>query len=137
MDGLTSDTSHTFEGQAAVIGGVHAGEGSDSVWFDIFGRTFAILELHSLFAISVALLVVTPLILIGLNVWLAKIDKWYLFARRKQLEDGEVISLNGFRGFFRFPCVFVISTAAVIGLAFLVNKVNPYIVYSSEYSVWR
>ena len=137
MKGLSSDTSSTFEGQSTAEGGVHAGKGSDGVWFDVFGRTFAIFKLHSLFAISVTLLVVTPLILIGLHVILAKTDRWYLFSRKKSLGEGqEAIPINGLRGFVRFPIVIVVSTAAVVGLGFLLTKINPYICYSSEYVVW-
>ena len=135
--GLSSDTSSTFEGEPTVDGGVGAGKGSDAVWFDIFGRTFAVLQLHALFAISVTLLVVTPLILIALHVVLARTDRWYLFSRKKILAaDEETVPINGLRGFFRFPAVVVVSTAAVVGLAFLIAKVNPYICYSSEYAVW-
>ena len=39
--------------------------------------------------------------------------------------------------FFRLPIVFVIATGAVVGLAFLVVRFNPLIVYSSPYAVWR
>ncbi len=137
MQGLSSDTSSTFKGEAAVDGGVDAGSGSEAVWFDVFGRTFAVFQLHTLFAISVTLLVVTPLILIALHVILARTDRWYLFSRKKILaEDEEAVHINGLRGFFRFPTVVVVSTAACVGLAFLITKVNPYICYSSEYAVW-
>jgi hypothetical protein len=87
MDGLTSDLSGKFDGSPAVAGGVHAGKGHDSVFFDLFGRAFTIFKLHTLFAISVTLLVVTPLFLIGLEIILAKADKWYLLARKKDLGD--------------------------------------------------
>jgi hypothetical protein len=140
MQGLTSDTSSIFDGEATVKGGVHAGEGTDSVWFDLFGRSFVVFQLHSIFAVSVTLLVVTPLILIGLNILLTRSGKWYLFSRKGYVhssEDDDYISLGGWKGFFRFPIAIVAATAAVVGLAFLVMKVNPYIVYSSEYAVWR
>jgi Peptidase family M28 len=141
MEGLTSDTSSTFGGDPTVKGGVSAGRGSDSVWFDMFGRSFAVFELHTLFAISVTFLVVTPFILIALNVALVKTDKWYLFARYSYPEgaheDEDPVYFRGWRGFFRFPIVFIVSMAALVGLAFLVTKVNPCIAYSSEYAVWR
>jgi hypothetical protein len=47
------------------------------------------------------------------------------------------VQLNGWRGFFRLPIVFAIATATVIGLAYLVVRVNPLIIYSSPYAVWR
>jgi hypothetical protein len=142
MESLTSDTNFRFDGPATVDGGVHSGRGSDAVWFDLFGRAFAVFQLRTLFAISVTLLIVTPLILIGTNILLSRADKWYLFARKKHLQsldddDDDIIPLDGFRGFFRFPIAFIVATAAVVGLAFLVTKINPYIVHSSEYAVWR
>ncbi|KIW06175.1 uncharacterized protein PV09_02660 [Verruconis gallopava] len=136
MDGLTSDLSDKFEGPPAVAGGVHAGKGHDSVFFDLFGRTFAIFQLHTLFAISVTLLVVTPIVLIGVELILIKSDKWYLFARKQDMGDAGVVQIRAFRGFFRFPLVFTVSTAAVVGFGLLVAKVNPYVLYSSPYSVW-
>jgi len=138
--GLTSDKSSTFNGESSVPGGVASGHGSDSVWFDLFGRAFAVFPLKTLFATSVTLLVVTPFILIGLNILLVRSDKWYMFSRKGYLhssEDDNYVSLDGWRGVFRFPVAVVLATAAAFGLAFLVTKVNPYIVYSSEYAVWR
>ncbi|KAF2424422.1 endoplasmic reticulum metallopeptidase 1 [Tothia fuscella] len=139
LQGLTSDTSDTFNGDVTVEGGVSSGRGADTVWFDLFGRVFAVFELNILFAISVSLLVVTPLTLIALHIILVKTDKWYPFARKGYLrssEDDDYVSFNGWRGLFRTPVAVVLATAATIGLGFLVAKLNPYIVYSSEYSVW-
>ncbi|KAK5160831.1 hypothetical protein LTR04_004518 [Oleoguttula sp. CCFEE 6159] len=139
VEGLSSDRSPTFEGKTSRDGKAGANAGSDGVWFDIFGRAFAVFQLHTLFALSVTLLVVTPLVLIALNVVLSKTDKWYLLSRRRYLhsvDDDDPIPLNGWRGFFRYPIVFIAATAAVVGLAFLLTKINPYIIYSSEYAVW-
>lgn len=36
----------------------------------------------------------------------------------------------------RFPIAFIVSTAAVLALAYLITKINPHIFYSSEYAVW-
>ena len=141
LEGLTSETSSTFEGDSTTEGGVPSGKGSDSVWFDLFGRKFAIFKLHTLFAISVTLLVVTPVVLIAVQTAVSRTDRWYLFARYRHPEgaheEEEPVYFKGWRGFFRFPIVFVISSAAVVGIAFLIAKVNPYISYSSEYAVWR
>jgi hypothetical protein len=85
------------------------------------------------------LLVVAPLTLIGLTVGLSKADKNYLFARKAYVhssDDDQPVHLNGWRGFFRFPIIFAIATAVVVGLAYLVVRVNPFIVYSSPYAVW-
>ena len=140
VDGLSSDDSDRFDGPTYSNGTVNSGEGSSGVWFDLFGRGFAVFQLHTLFALSVTLLVVSPVILIALHVTLSKLDKMYLFARKAKVEtqeDVETVPLYGWKGFFREPIAFVIATAAVVGLAFLQTKINPYIVYSSEYAVWR
>jgi hypothetical protein len=88
----------------------------------------------------VSLLVVTPLVLIGLTFGLSKANKNYLFARKAYMfssDDDHPIHLYGWRGFFRFPIIFAIATAVVVALAYLVVRVNPIIVYSSPYAVWR
>ncbi|KAL8963954.1 MAG: hypothetical protein Q9183_004818, partial [Haloplaca sp. 2 TL-2023] len=114
-------------------------QGTDAVWFDLFGRILAVFQLQTLFALSVTLLVVAPLILIVFSVILSKVDKYYLFSRKKTLarDDGdESIRLDGLKGLFQLPFVFVLSSAAAIALAFAVQKLNPYVVYSSPYAVW-
>ncbi|KAF2101504.1 hypothetical protein NA57DRAFT_33880 [Rhizodiscina lignyota] len=136
---MTSDTGTEFDGEARDDGKVNSGKGSEGVYFDMFGRALAVFQLHTLFALSVTLLVVTPIVLIAIHIGLAKSGKWYLFARRKLVEiDGQEVQIDflGWRGFFRYPVAFVVSSGAVVALAFLQTKVNPFIIYSSEYSVW-
>ncbi|KAI4240348.1 MAG: hypothetical protein L6R40_005174 [Gallowayella cf. fulva] len=114
-------------------------KGSDAVWFDLFGRFLAVFKLRTLYALSIALLVVAPVILVVIGFVLYKIDKLYLLSRKKQVEhdDGdESVLLHGWKGFFQYPMLVVLASAAVIGLAFLVVKLNPYIVYSSPYAIW-
>ena len=140
--GLASVTNNEFSGSgdASHVGKVDAGKGSDAVWFDILGKAFVVFQLHTMFALCVTLLVVAPLTLIGLTVGLSKTGKNYLFARKAYVhssDDDQPVHLNVWRGFFRFPIVFVIATAVVVGLAYLVVRVNPFIVYSSPYAVWR
>jgi hypothetical protein len=139
VDGLTSDTSSTFEGDSTGKGKVHSGSGSDAVWFDMFGESFVIFDLHTLFALSVTLLVVSPIFVIATIALLSKLDRFYMFSISTRAHDpsGDLrVSLGGFKGFFRFPIIFAVSSAAVIGTAFLLTKLNPMIVYSSPYSVW-
>jgi hypothetical protein len=142
--GLASDTSDKFSShedeRQPSDSNARTGHGTDAVWFDIFGKIFVVFELHTMFALCVTLLVVAPLLLIGLTVGLSKADKNYLFARKAYMfssDDDHPIHLYGWRGFFRFPIVFVIATAVVVALAYLVVRVNPLIVYSSPYAVWR
>jgi len=140
--GLASDSSYKFSGSGKPRedGKVDAGTGTDSVWFDLFGKAFVIFRLHTLFALCVTLLVVAPVAMIALTIGLSKADKNYLFATKKYIhssDDDEAVQLNGWRGFFRFPLAFSVATAAVVGLAYLVVKINPYIIYSSPFAVWR
>jgi hypothetical protein len=138
--GLSSDTSSQFTGKARGEGMVNSGRGTDAVWFDLFGSTLVLFELHTLFAVSVTLLVVAPLFLLTLTILLAKADKLYIFCSQGVAENNEVearVRIDGWRAFLRTPIVFAVAGSAAIATAFLINKVNPYIVYSSEYAVWR
>ena len=142
VSGLAADTSATFNGSSKDKSSdkVDSGKGTDAVWFDIFGKAFVVFRLHTMFALCVTLLVVAPLVLIALTMTLAKIDKMYLFATKQYVhsaDDDEAVQMDGWRGVFRFPVAFVLATAAVIGLAYLVVKINPLIVYSSPFSIWR
>ena len=139
MQGLTSDTSTIFEGKDPDKGKVASGKGSTGVWFDIFGSAMAVFRLRTLFALSVTLLVVAPLSLIVIGAILYKVDKLYLFSSSKHhhhAEGDDSVPTKGWRGAFRWPIAFILATAAVVGLAFLVSDVNPYILSSSQYSIW-
>ena len=136
---LTSDADLAFEGESLAKGGVDAGHGHRGVWFDLFGRAFAVFRLHTLFSLSVTLLVVAPVFLLGTLLILYNFDKLYLFSGSKLYhisEGDEEIPLYGWRGFFRFPLLFVLAAAAPVALAYLMFKENPFIAHSSEWSVW-
>ncbi|KAH8692788.1 putative zinc metalloprotease [Talaromyces proteolyticus] len=134
---LVSDSSDDFEGKPQGPGKVASGSGSESVWFDLFGTTFVVFELHTLFALSVTLLIVGPLTLLITSIVLANQDRMYLFAISIPVDDGfESVPLRGWRGVFRFPFISVTATAGAVALAYLFAKVNPLIVHSSEYAVW-
>jgi len=137
---LTSDTSNTFTGSTKrdSRSRIQSGEGSDGVWFDIFGSIMAVFSLKALFAWSLTLLIAAPLILILVSYILIRQDKYYLFSNSIKVEADGVgdIHLGGWRGFSRFPIVVTIASALTIGGAFLLRKLNPYIVYSSPYTVW-
>ena len=139
MKALTSDTSSTFDSSDAEKGKVPSGTGSNAVWFDLFGAAFAVFRLHTLFVLSVTLLVVAPLTFIAIGVILQRKDKLYLFSSSKHHhhpEGDDSVAIQGWRGFFRHPVAFILSTAAAIGLGFLVNQINPYIIVSSPYAIW-
>ncbi|KAF8863695.1 aminopeptidase-like protein [Acephala macrosclerotiorum] len=140
MKDLTARTSE-FVGDRGdnAVGKVKNGSGSDGVWFDLFGSAMAIFRLRTLFGWSLALLIASPLILTIISYLLVRSDKYYLFAGAIKPEAGDsdaAISLKGWRGAFRFPIVFIVATAITFGAAFLLRKVNPMIVYSSQYAVW-
>ena len=132
---LTSDDSSTSNGESSTKSVVSAGHGTQGVWFDFFGRVFVVFRLHTLFAVSITLLVIAPVSLILLMITLSRADKFYPFSGSRSYHD-EVVSLYGWRGFFRWPLILVASCAAPIGLAFLMFKVNTYIAHSSEWAVW-
>ncbi|RDL40653.1 Peptide hydrolase [Venustampulla echinocandica] len=139
MKYLTSDSSNTFVGPRG-DGASHKvknGRGSDGVWFDLFGRAFAVFGLRTLFAWSVTLLVVSPLAIILVSYILARKDKYYFFTGSvKPYGQDETVSIGGWRGAFRFPVAFIIAAALNVGAAFLLRKQNPLIIYSSQYAVW-
>ena len=139
MQGLSSDESSEFENEDATNQKDASGTGSDAVWFDLFGRAFAVFKLDTLFAISVTLLVIGPITLIAIGATLWRVDKLYLFSYSKYsrwAESDQSIGIKGLRGITRWPIAFVLATAAVIGLAFLMTTANPYIINSSPYAVW-
>ena len=138
-EGLTEDTSSNLRGKNRRLGKESSGKGTDGVWFDLFGKAFVVFRLRMLFAISVTLLIVAPLTLVAISGVLLKLDKLYLFTSSKHHhhpEGDDNVKLKGWAGFFRYPLTFVLASAGVIGLAFLVTKVNPYMIYSSPYAVW-
>ena len=113
--------------------------GYQGVWFDIFGEKLVVFRIHTLFALSVTLLVAGPIILGIALILLWASDKMYLFSgvRKYHIIDGdEKIPLGGWRGFFRFPIILPVSCAAPVALAYLLFKENEFIVHSSEWSVW-
>lgn len=117
---------------------VKNGKGNDGVWFDLFGSTMAVFRLRTLFAWSLTLLIASPLTLMLISYILVRYDKYYLFAGavKPKGHENETISLQGWRGAFRFPIVLIISSGITVGVAFLIRKFNPMIIYSSQYSVW-
>ncbi|CAD0050189.1 unnamed protein product [Aureobasidium pullulans] len=118
VQGLSSDTSDQFERPSGHEYGKH-------------DKTSGSTGLHTLFALSVTLLVAGPIFLILFDVILHKTDKWYLFARKGYLhssDDDEPVKM--------FPLIFAVASAIVVALAYLITKVNPHIIYSSEYAVW-
>ncbi|KAJ5477058.1 Vacuolar membrane protease [Penicillium diatomitis] len=136
-EGLVFDDSDQFDGPARVEGNVPNGQGTKAVWFDLFGSAFAVFRLHTLFALSVTLLIVAPLALIVTSIGLSHADKMYLFRSNTRAEfSDEKIPLQGLRGFFRFPFLLGVPTAVCIGFAFLLAKVNPMILHSGNWAVW-
>ncbi|KAL4933689.1 uncharacterized protein BDV17DRAFT_278853 [Aspergillus undulatus] len=136
-EGLASDEGDHFDGPARHDGKVASGTGPKAVWFDLYGSTFVLFRLHTLFALSVTLLVVAPLVLLVTSIILTKVDRMYLFRTSVRPEASlEVLPLYGDRGIIRFPFLLGVPTAVTVGLAYLLTKVNPLIIHSSQYAVW-
>ncbi|CEJ92919.1 hypothetical protein VHEMI08546 [[Torrubiella] hemipterigena] len=118
---------------------IQNGKSTEGVWFDFFGRAWAALSLRGLFAWTLTLLIATPLILFVVTVILLKQDKYYFFAGDVPGDPTtaeETFRVGGWRGFFRFPLAAGFASMVTIGLALLLAKVNPLVMYSSGYSVW-
>ncbi|KAG0124258.1 hypothetical protein HOY82DRAFT_494226 [Tuber indicum] len=136
LRGMTDDTSKVFD---SPNGG--AGKGHNAVWFDLFGRAFSVLHLHTIFAFTITLIVV-PFVVVLVAMWaLAHFDKLYFFSNTAYIPPPPEHSIasrttQGWRGVLRFPVAFVAASAGVVGMAFLINKINPMVVYSSQYTVW-
>ncbi|TGJ81280.1 hypothetical protein E0Z10_g7482 [Xylaria hypoxylon] len=141
MTTLSGNTGQTFIGGRADQdrNKVSNGRGNSGVWFDLFGKTLAVFELRTFFAWSLTLLIATPIILAALTYLLVRQGKYYFFSGTVSPYEGAVldpIMLGGRKGIFRFPFALGVAGALVVGSAYLVTKINPLIVYSSEYAVW-
>lgn len=123
----------TLQGLAESDFDAHAN--TDAAWFDLFGLVFAVLELHTLFALQVTLLVVAPVSTFVFMIILQRQDKLYLFTRYRQVGDSRA-PIGGLRGILRAPIIFAISSAASVAVAFLLIKLNPFVTSSSPWSVW-
>ncbi|KAK3308257.1 uncharacterized protein B0T15DRAFT_103237 [Chaetomium strumarium] len=139
---LSRDSGDTFVGPRpdGARGKVRNGRPSDGVWFDLFGKGFVLFGLRGMFAWSLTVLIATPLILALVSYILHRADRYYLFsssvkAPHVDSDGGEPVQIGGWKGFFRFPFALVVVGSLTLGAAFLLRKVNPFIVYSSRYSV--
>jgi hypothetical protein len=122
---LTSHQGNDFEGSPDANGRLDTGKGSDSFYFDIFGRVFVVGRLSTLFALSVTLLVTGPIIFLLLEILLRKQEKWYLLAGKRYLkssDDDEAVRIYGRRGFFRFPFAFTVASGICVMIAYLLTK---------------
>lgn len=119
------------------------GQGSSGVWFDLFGSTLVLFNLRGMFAWSLTLLIATPLILMLLTYLAQKKGKYYFFSNKISIYehpgpsscDYKHVKIGGLKGMVRFPLALIVSGALVFGGAFLLRRVNPYIVHSSKYTV--
>ncbi|KAK6525328.1 hypothetical protein TWF694_005471 [Orbilia ellipsospora] len=130
LTGMANDRGYTF-----ITG---SGQKHTGVWFDMFGRGFAVFQIGDTFIWSMCLLTITPFFLFFLVYLLAKSDKLYLFASSPK-SSGPLppkLELAGAKGFWRPFVAFVLSSAGVISSTLLIAKVNPLIMYSSQEAVW-
>lgn len=95
-------------------------------------------RLHTIFALTITLIVAPSIGILATMHALSHAKKLYFFSNTRLPSNHlrTAKTTRGWRGFFRFPLAFVLASAAVIGMAYLFNKVNPMIIYSSQYSVW-
>ncbi|KAH6657331.1 hypothetical protein BKA67DRAFT_655605 [Truncatella angustata] len=138
---LSGDTGDTFVGDRSDGNRkkVSNGAPTDGVWFDLFGKAFVLFDLHDLFAWSLTLLIVTPLALMLFTYVLVRSDKYYFFSSTKAAYDEaalEPVTLGGRKGIIRFPLALLFAGGLVIASAYLIRKINPFVIYSYEYTVW-
>ncbi|KAF4121923.1 Peptidase family M28 [Geosmithia morbida] len=129
-------TGHRGDGD---VSKVQNGKPTRGVWFDLYGSAWGTLPLKGLFAWSLTLLVTTPLILVLISYLLSRAGKYYIFSRdiKSQSETSDApVKIGGWRGFFRFPIAFVFAAGLTVVSALLLAKINPFIIYSSPYTVW-
>ncbi|KAJ8130546.1 hypothetical protein O1611_g3083 [Lasiodiplodia mahajangana] len=141
MKSLSGNTGGTFIGNRGDRdrNKVSNGRGNFGVWFDLFGKTLALFELRTFFAWSLTLLIATPLILAAITYLLVRRGKYYFFSATVSPYEGAVLDpviLGGRKGILRFPFALGVAGALVVGSAYLLTKINPLIIYSSEYAVW-
>lgn len=137
---LSGDTGHTFVGPRpdGARGKVSNGSPSNGVWFDLFGKGFVQFSLRGMFAWSLVVLIATPLVLVLVTYILHKLDKYYFFTssvRTYDQPDFEPVYVGGWKGLFRFPFALTVSSTLSLGVAFLLRRVNPFIIYSHRYTV--
>ncbi|GAB1314850.1 Peptide hydrolase [Madurella fahalii] len=138
---LSSDTGETFIGPRpdGAPGKVRNGSPSNGVWFDLFGKGFVLFGLRGMFAWSLTVLVATPSTLVLVTYILHRSDRYYFFSSSVKTNygqpDDERVPVGGWKGFFRFPLALVVAGSLTLGAAFLMRKVNPFVIYSSRYSV--
>ena len=94
-------TTHGLTAESWETGKEHEQYG---VWFDLLGRAWANIQLHTLFALTVTLMAIGPIVFVILEVLLKKAGKWYPFSLKTYLhgtDDDEPVQLGGIKGFFR------------------------------------
>ncbi|KAI0205361.1 hypothetical protein F4808DRAFT_282056 [Astrocystis sublimbata] len=141
MKVLSGNTGQTFIGRRGdqERNKVPSGRGNSGVWFDLFGKSLALFELRTFFAWSLTLLVASPIFLAAITYLLVRQGRYYFFSSTVSPYEGAVlepIKLGGRKGLLRFPFALGVAGALVVGSAYLVTKINPLIIYSSEYAVW-
>ncbi|KAK6338641.1 hypothetical protein TWF696_009452 [Orbilia brochopaga] len=130
VTGMAADDSYTF------IQG--SGRKHTGVWFDMFGRGFAVFQIKDTFILSMCLLTITPFFIFLTVYFLTRSEKFYLFASSPGSNTPlpPKLELAGFKGFWRPIIAIVLAAAAVVGVSLLIAKVNPMIMYSSQEAVW-
>ncbi|CAK7232758.1 hypothetical protein SBRCBS47491_008378 [Sporothrix bragantina] len=114
---------------------------TDAVWFDLFGDSLVLFALRGLFAWSLTILIVSPLLVVLILFLLHKFDKDYLFRASIELpdrDDGDEtsrVAVGGWKGLLRYPAALLVAGSAVYGTALLVCKIQPFTIYSNLYAV--
>ncbi|CAK7269436.1 hypothetical protein SEPCBS119000_003570 [Sporothrix epigloea] len=114
---------------------------TDAVWFDLFGSSLVLFALRGLFAWSLTILIVSPLLIALILFLLHYFDKDYLFSASIDVPvgaDGEESSqaaIGGWKGLFRYPVALIVAGYAIYGTGLLICKVQPFVIYGNLYAV--
>lgn len=106
------------------------------------------MKMNTAFIISVILLIAPPIVMGLTFLLLSQFGKLYMFSnipitsghdehmsaiREAYREEN---TTKGYHGISRYPFAFAIASAITFAVAHVLAKLNPFIVYSSLYSVW-
>lgn len=99
---------------------------STGVWFDIFGKGFVSFGLRSMFAWTLTLLLIGPLIVMGFAYALFRVNKPRLIWTTKA---------NMIKDIFAFPCALAVAVLSLYACSALLIAINPHVMQDHQYSV--
>lgn len=100
-------------------------------WFDIFGKSLAVLDSQLMLALSITLLIGSPIALLVFFFYLFSCSR-FRYAKPKGLWGTRT---NMMKDFFRLPCAVFVAAFIVYACEALLVTFNPFIIHRHEYAV--